>query len=162
MVPFVILLAVAAIILVMRAVSPTEIDDVHPGIPCKENLLRMSDVLWVVPLYENDSIANYPAWCNYILSFNKTLGLHGVYHSYSEFSSVRDDVYLRQGITAFEQCFNITPKIFKAPQIAFNESNFEMLWKNNLESHGRIDQAFHKVYHCDDTGKFPNWIIRLF
>ena len=25
-----------------------------------------------------------------------------------------------------------------------------------------FNQITHKVYHCNDTGKFPNWLINLF
>jgi predicted deacetylase len=161
-IPLLIVLTILVLLLFIRAFSPIEIDDVHPGISCEPELLQRSDVLWVVPLFENDSILNHPQWCSYIKSLNKTLGLHGVYHSYNEFAAQRDDAYLKEGIKIFESCLNITPTIFKAPQIAFNESNFEALWKDDLESRGKLNQLFHKVYHCDDTGEFPNWFIRLF
>ena len=70
----------------IRKLSKTELDDVNPTIPCEEELIKKSDILWVIPLYENISINQYKEWCNNLLALNKTLGLHGIYHTYEEFN----------------------------------------------------------------------------
>ena len=76
-----VILFIIIILFLIRFLSPREIDDVTPGIQCDESLLSKSDVLWVIPAFDNKSIAENRSWCNYILSLNKTLGMHGVYHN---------------------------------------------------------------------------------
>jgi len=111
------LLLIIAFLYFVRLYSNVEIDDVTPGIECDYSLIEKSDILWVIPLFENKSIADDRAWCDYIISLNKTLGMHGVYHTYREFGEVRDEDYVNSGINAFEKCFSFSPKMFKAPQM---------------------------------------------
>lgn len=140
----------------LRLTSQKELDDISPGIPCEQKLLQKSDVLWVIPNYNNVSIDENPEWCAYIKSLNKTLGLHGVYHTYKEFQTDRNQQYLEQGINAFEKCFGFKPKMFKAPQLAISSSNKELIKNNNMQLKGRANQVLHKVYHCSDSGLFSN------
>jgi len=146
----------------IRAISQKEIDDVHPSIPCEKKYLKESDILWVIPLYKNESIAQYKPWCDSINAMNKTLGMHGIYHKYEEFFTARDKDYLEEGVTAFEKCFGYKPSAFKAPQLALSKENNAFLKEQNWTIHGKLGQVTHKVYHCNDTGRFRNWIIRTF
>lgn len=136
-----------------------EIDDVTPGIPCEPEYIAKSNILWIIPLYKNDSIANHKDWCNYIKSLNKTLGLHGVYHTYNEFDIPRSFDYLSEGIDAFKDCFNETPSIFKPPQLAWNRDNSGITINSNLSLKKRLNQIFHKVYHCNNGDVFSNQFI---
>lgn len=162
-------LAVAGVTLVffllfiffVRLISPYEIDDIHFSIPCEEEYLAKSDVLWVIPLFNNSSIAENQERCTALRASNKTLGMHGVYHTYREFATPRDQMYLDRGIAAFEQCLGGKPNAFKAPQLALSKENAELLRNNHLKIHGALGQLTHKVYHCNDTGRFKNWMIRL-
>jgi len=146
----------------MRLINPIQLDDVSPNIKCEQNLLEKSDVLFVIPKFENNSIAGNKEWCDSILSLNKTLGLHGVYHNFNEFGTDRNQEYLREGINIFEQCFGFEPEFFKPPQLEISEGNRELILGNNIILYGKISQLTHKVYHCNDTGEFPNWFIDLF
>lgn len=145
-----------------RLLMQTELDDVHPLIPCEDRLLEESDVLWVVPLYENESIAEHGAWCAAIKGMNKTLGMHGVRHTYEEFKEARDAAYLEQGIQAFETCFGFMPERFKAPQLALSRENAALVREAGFEIHGQWGQLTHKVYHCEDSGRVRNTWIRWF
>ncbi|MBM3230555.1 hypothetical protein FJZ22_02785 [Candidatus Pacearchaeota archaeon] len=143
----------------IRACSHQEIDDVTPGIPCEEEYLRKAEVLWVIPLFQNESISSNKTWCEYIRSLNKTLGLHGVYHTNREFQILRNEEYLQPGVQAFKECFNQTPTQFKAPQLALSKENKAWLEKK-YTIQGEYNQQFHKVYHCSDTGRFPNKLLQ--
>jgi hypothetical protein len=147
------------VLFIIRALLPQEIDDVSPGIPCDRELLAEAKVLWIIPLFENESIANNQTWCAEIKALNKTLGLHGIYHHYKEFNTFRDPSYLEPGIHAFQECFNQTPKLFKAPQLALSKENKEWL-EQTFKVKGPLNQITHKVYHCNDTGKFSNKLIK--
>lgn len=158
------LLFIMGALFFIRVILPSEVDDIHPDIACESWIVSEADVLWVIPLFNNHSIGSEEnsRWCSGVNNLNKTLGLHGVYHEYEEFTYARDDTYIENGITAFEQCFGRKPDLFKAPQVRFAEENSDLLEQNNLEYRGKIGQVFHKVYHCGDTGMFPNWVIRAF
>lgn len=147
--------------ILLRAFNLRELDDVRPDRACDEELIRKSDVLWAIPFRDSESIANNKTWCEYILSFNKSVQMHGVDHREQEFASIRSEEYLRRGISAFEQCFNRTPVEFKPPYLAWTSENDNLLKDFNLTYRGRIHQITHKVYHCSDSGWFPNWLIDL-
>lgn len=150
------------VLFLIRAFSVKELDDVSPGINCSPDLLTKADVLWVVPEFGNFSISNSQEWCEYIKSLNKTLGLHGVYHSYNEFGSDREKNYLNVGISDFENCFGYKPKMFKAPQLNLTEDDEKLILSNEMVILGRFSQLIHKVYHCSDTGRFSNRFVDWF
>jgi predicted deacetylase len=145
-----------------RHFSSKELDDVTPGISCEKDLIEKSDVLWIIPIFENESIAGNEEWCSGILALNKTLGLHGVYHTYNEFGFERNEDYLNVGIRAFEDCFGFRPKIFKAPQLKLSSENKALLEEERFEVKNKFNQLTHKVCHCEDTGMFSNNIIDIF
>jgi len=126
---FLFLIILILIVILIRALSLSEIDDVTPAIACKQKDLEKSDILFVIPKFENKSISENKNWCEYILSLNKTLGIHGVYHSYNEFAYPRTQEYLDEGIKIFEDCFGFKPEFFKAPQLNISEEN-KILIKN--------------------------------
>lgn len=143
----------------VRFFNDREIDDVSPGILCEDGLMKKSDVLWIIPLYDNKSIGDDAAWCEYILSLNKTLGMHGVEHTLNEFYIFRDEEYILRGADAFEKCLGYRPTMFKVPQLALVKVNENLLEEMNFEVKGRMNQWTHKVYHCSDTGMFSNRFI---
>jgi len=146
----------------IRTISPKEIDDVSPEILCEQNYLKKSDILWVIPKFNNKPISENQTWCEQILNLNKTLGLHGVMHEFEEFAIDKNQEYLDDGIKIFEECFRFKPDRFKPPQLKISNENKELIKKNNIKLKGKFNQLFHKVYHCNDSGKFSNWIIDLF
>jgi predicted deacetylase len=153
------ILTILFLLFLVRLLSPKEIDDVSPEIPCEEEYLEKSDILWIIPKFNNKSISENKTWCNYILSLNKTLGLHGVTHEFEEFNSNRNQTYLEEGIKIFEDCFGFKPEMFKPPQLKISNKNKELIKNNNLKLKGEINQIIHKVYHCGYTENFKNRFI---
>lgn len=148
-------------IIISRNFSERQLDDVSPEISCDEEFLKKSDILYVIPIFNGKSIADNKDWCDYILSFNKTLALHGVYHTYNEFLEDRDEAYLQKGIDAFVECFNKTPAKFKPPHWAISEKNTLMISKTMKVE--RIESTIlHRAYHCDDTGMTSNKEVDMF
>jgi predicted deacetylase len=146
-----------------RLISPTEIDDVTPGIDCPEIMIYNPDTLYVIPDYNNTLISKYKEWCSYILSLNKTLALHGITHSYKEFFySDISQIELTKGILEFERCFNKSTNMFKPPQMKINRKNRELIETNSLKLRTNFNQITHKVYHCNDSSRPSNKIINLF
>lgn len=148
-------------IFLTRAFSERQIDDVNPGIQCDANLIEKSDVLFVIPLFENKSIADNNSWCEEMLQSGKKLEMHGVYHTYHEFMTIRNESYLDKGTVAFEDCFGFKPEGFKAPQMALSNENRKWMEKK-MRVYPWFNQIIHKVYHCNDTGIIPNRIIDVF
>jgi hypothetical protein len=140
---------------VYRFFSSRQIDDVSSGIGCERELLDKSDVLFVIPKYKNVSISENKSWCEYILSLNKTLAMHGVYHTYKEFNIDRDEEYLNEGREIFYACFGFYPTEFKAPQLSINNNNKKLI-SSKMRFIGYFNQLFHKAYHCEDTGQLSN------
>jgi hypothetical protein len=156
-----IIFALAISLFLIRTFSSKQLDDVSPEIQCDSKLLEKADILYIIPKYNNKSISNNTQWCNQISSLNKTLALHGFYHTYNEFGVNRNKEYLEEGIIEFKNCFNEKPEKFKPPQTSITKDN-KFLIKNKMEFDSLPNQIFHKVYHCNDTGKFPNWFMDLF
>jgi predicted deacetylase len=152
-----------ACLFLIRLISPSEIDDVTPGINCPEIAIYNPDTLYVIPDYSNNPISENREWCNYILSLNKTLELHGITHTYREFLySDISQIELTKGILKFEKCFNKTPEMFKPPQLVISDKNKKLIKNNNLKLQTRFNQITHKVYHCNDSDKIPNRIVKIF
>jgi len=157
-----VILSIILFLFLLRLANSREIDDVSPGIYCEKEYLEKSDTLWVIPKFENNSIADNVEWCNSILELNKTIGLHGVYHNYREFDMKIDDAYLKNGIRDFEKCFGYKPKEFKAPQLSINGNNVNLVETEGMKVRGWMHQITHKVYHCSNTGLFSNRFIDWF
>jgi predicted deacetylase len=155
------------LLLFVRIFSSREIDDISPEIECKEKYFNQADVLWVIPEYNGIAISENKIWCQKILNTNKTLGLHGIKHPYKEFGKEISEEEILNAIRIFEECFNQTPRIFKAPQLELTKENKKTLEKNGLRMKGKFNQIIHRVYHCEDKNKIsygliPNWMVDLF
>ncbi len=155
-------LSLILILFLVRLILPSEVDDVSPEISCNEIKKYNPDILWIIPRYNNKSIAENKSWCEYILSLNKTLGLHGVTHEFNEFDRLKTQEYLEEGMKIFEECFGFKPTIFKAPQLEISKENKNLILKNNMKLKGKFNQLFHKVYHTNNSGNFPNIFIKFF
>jgi len=146
----------------IRFFSLREIDDVHPDLNCSNEYLSKSDVLWIVPDFNGRSILNESGWCERIKNLNKSLGLHGVRHNFNEFNGNLNGTYLDFGIDIFEKCFGLHPDKFKPPQLAISYENRKLVESRNMETKGKFNQMIHKVYHCNDSGRFSNKFIDWF
>ncbi|MBU2104584.1 MAG: DUF2334 domain-containing protein [Nanoarchaeota archaeon] len=149
------------LLLLIRLISLREIDDVSPGIFCDEKYLTKVDILWVIPNFRNNKLSDDKEWCEYILSLNKTIGLHGVTHEFEEFKTTRNQTYLDNGIKIFKDCFGSKPIMFKPPQLKISEENKRLIENNNFKLKNRLNPIFHKVYHCNNTGTLSNKWINL-
>ncbi|MCA9487898.1 MAG: DUF2334 domain-containing protein [Nanoarchaeota archaeon] len=156
------LFILVSLLIVIRANSVRQIDDVTPGIYCEKEYLEKADILWVIPNYNNTPISQNQEWCDYVVSLNKTLGMHGVQHYYPEFKDNLTQEYIEEGIKEFENCFNQTPTMFKPPKLEISYENKVLITNNEMEIKRYSNQIFHKVYHCSDTGTLPNWFHDLF
>lgn len=159
--PIFFILLLVFILFLTRLFSQTQIDDISPQIPCENYLIEKSDILFIIPKFNNISIAENKTWCNYILSLNKTLALHGIYHNYNEFQENKTEEYLQEGISIFKECFGFYPSSFKPPQLAISSQNKRLI-KRKLTLLLGFNQLSHKVYHCQDTGVYSNRFISLF
>ncbi len=157
-----IFLGLVLVLFFIRLFSHTEIDDVTPEIPCEGEYLMKSDVLWVIPDYQGVPISSNKTWCDYILSLNKTIGMHGITHEFEEFGKDRNQEYLDEGVKIFEDCFGFRPTMFKPPQLKISNANKLLIENNGMELKDRFNQITHKVYHCNDTGDFSNWVVGAF
>jgi hypothetical protein len=144
----------------IRLLSPSQLDDVSPRIYCEEELMNDADIYYVIPKFEGSKISDNKNWCKNILDREKGLEMHGIYHSYKEFEIYRDEEYFKEGINIFEKCFGFSPEKFKPGQLILAKENNWI--KEKVEVDLFWNQVFHKVYHCGDTGLFPNWLIRIF
>jgi hypothetical protein len=141
---------------IIRFLSAKELNEVSPGIPCDPALLQKADFLFIVPKYQDKSIAENPEWCNKILSLDKELGMYGVLDSYEEFKIDKPREYYDEGVKIFIKCFNKTPEEFKPPQLIISKNN-----KNYIKKEMKVDlfwnnEIFHKVYSCQANGKLSN------
>jgi predicted deacetylase len=152
--------ALIVLLFIIRFFSYSYLDDVHPDIPCEESLLNKVDYLAVIPLYNNNSIGDEKEWCDYIGHLNKTLIMHGIYHTYNEFNEDRNQEYIIEGEVAFRQCFGFDARDFKPPQLQISDKNLEIL-KKDYKIHTNFKQLTHKAHHCNDSGRLPNWLISL-
>lgn len=143
-------------IIVFRLVGSRQIDGVNPYMYCSEVELSKVDVFYVAPLYKGVPINESRAWCDYILSFDKEIYMYGVKGSYEELSKniAREEV--SYGMDIFESCFGFRPERIKPPQLVLNDYNEKMLGEVDLNVDIFYNQLFHKVYHCGDSGFFPN------
>lgn len=146
----------------IRFFSEKQLDDVSPGISCDASLLEKADAFYVIPKYKNISLAENLSWCDFILSFNKDLRLHGLTHSYNEFAEYHALKDVNEAVNIFEVCFNQTPARFKPPQEALSYDNRELIKMSGLKLDNHLNSFFHKVYHCSDSGVFSNRFIDWF
>ena len=148
------------VLIIVRLILPSQMDDVTPSRLCDEKLLDKSEALMVIPLRENQSIADNPVWCEQIKGLNKTLGMHGVYHTEEEFMHARDESYIRIGMEEFYKCFGFYPTVFSAPQFALSEENERTLREMNFTILKPQRQITHKMYHCTDYEK-KSWLVKM-
>jgi len=159
---FLIVIFLILLLLVIRLFSEKQLDDVSPGIPCDEELLNKADAYYIIPKFQNKSIAENKEWCSYILSKNKSLRMHGIYHIYNEFYGNVSEEDFREALEIFKECFGEYPKRFKAPQEAISWSNRKLIKKFGLNLDHYANAITHKIYHCNDSGVFSNRFIDFF
>ncbi len=135
------------ILILLLSRNPLIVDDVHPQNTCS-TLLEKADILYVIPLQENSSIVYNHKWCKQIKSLNKTLGLHGIKHSYHEFGKPVSSEELTQATSAFEKCFDQKPVLFRPPYNLITQENKEKVELLNMTIYNK--RFFEHPYcHCN-------------
>ncbi|PJE81730.1 hypothetical protein COU58_00925 [Candidatus Pacearchaeota archaeon CG10_big_fil_rev_8_21_14_0_10_32_42] len=157
-----VVLSLILILFSLRLTGRVELDDVTPEIPCENELIEKSDVLWIIPNFENKSIAENKTWCQKILSLNKTLGMHGIEHNYMEFSKEITTEELQRGREIFKECFEDYPLMFKPPQLAISSESKKVVKESGMKLMRGGNQLIHKVYHCNDSDIIKNSFIYFF
>jgi len=74
--------------------------------------LEKVDILYVIPVMNNNSIANDTLFCSKIKALNKTIGMHGINHAYLEFGNNISEENILEATKVFEQCLGYSPKLF--------------------------------------------------
>ena len=152
-----IILSILIIILILRRFNKTQLDDVSPFIQCDEDLLDKTNIYYVIPKFQGIPISENKSWCEYILSKNKTLRMHGIEHTYFEFWKKEISTEEINGAKEiFKECFGFYPEKFKAPQDTISIKNSINLKKSDLNLDIYLNCIIHRVYHCNDTGKIKN------
>lgn len=158
------ILSIIILLFLIRLITLTQIDDISPEIPCPELEIYNPDILYIIPNFNNNPISENQTFCKGILELNKTLELHGINHQpYAEFliQNISQE-NLNFAISEFQKCFNSTLQTFKPPQLKISDDNKKLISENNLTLKLYSNELFHKVYHCNDTGRIKNKWVKLF
>lgn len=153
----IIILALLIALFLIRLISPREIDDIHPNWYCEQEYIDKATTLWIMPMWNNSPISENTEWCDEMKNSNKTFGLHGIQSWYKEFNEPVNESDLQKAITEYEKCLGEKPTMFKAPALKMSDENKELIKKYNMTLRTPYHQTIHKVYHCQSTGRFPNW-----
>jgi len=154
-----VIISLIYVIILISSRNPLIIDDLYPENSCND-LLEKADILYVIPNFENYSISNNKEWCAKIKSLNKTIGLHGIKHSYHEFNKKISNVELVSAINSFENCFEEKPSLFRPPYNKINKENEEIISKFNMTIYKKRF-IVHPYCHCNPKSfmKPLNWIL---
>lgn len=155
---FIIIFIFLIIWFVLRIILPKQIDDLNPNIYCDNHYLNKSKVVWVIPDYKGTPISQNKSWCKWVLSLNKTIGMHGITHSYHEFLNPINQSELNYGKKIFYDCFGYEPTTFKPPYLRISKQNKRLIKNSNMKLKIFWNQNIHKVYHCENSGTLPNWL----
>lgn len=138
--------------------EPPILDDVTPAKSC-DQLITKADIVYVIPFYENGSLANYPEWCRRMKSLNKTFGLHGLTHEYHEFLKPVDEAELQKAMGVFENCLGYTPYLFRPPYNKISKENQKKIELFNLTLYKKTFFTF-PYCHCQPNPwmKLFNWL----
>ncbi len=143
----------------MYSRSPLIVDDIYPSNSC-DGLLQKADILYVIPNLGGEDISNSKKWCNYIKSLNKTLGLHGITHSYHEFDYSLNQEEISLAIKMFEGCFGEKPSLFRPPYNRISKDNQKIVESLNMTVYKKRFWL-HPYCHCNPHSfmKPLNWIL---
>ena len=144
------LILLGVFVLLTRTFGHKELDDVHPRIMDTDDpYLQRSKYVWVIPLYMDDPISNYPEWVDRLKKSGKIIGLHGVKHTYREFGRDLPLEYIDRGVQEFRKAFGYYPKYFKPPVLDLTEHNGNIIRAYGMEIKSWFNQAIYSVFHSD-------------
>ena len=154
-------IVVILLILALNLMSRNDkiVDDVIPTDECLR-MAESSDLIFVIPNYEDNSLENKDSWCEAMRELNKTIGMHGITHKYHEFGKNVSEAELKEGIELFEDCFGYKPKIFRPPYNLISPENEAKVEAWNMTVYKK--RYFLQPYcHCQPHGlmKILNGLI---
>jgi hypothetical protein len=157
----IILFIILIVLLLIRLYNPVHYDDITPLIPINKTYLKKSDILFVIPKYNNKPITDYPDFIKYLKKYsndnNKIIGLHGYtdnpegYFTTSEYGKELSDEYIKENIDLFTKAFGFKPTIFKAPCYNLHPVNKKILEKHGLKISEVTSLLFNKLFHNDNS-----------
>lgn len=156
---FIAIIIVIYMLILVQSRNPLIVDDVAPLSSCDE-LIKKADIIYVIPLENNNSISNYLEWCKNLQLLNKTIGLHGIRHNFHEFDKEVSEVELIKATSSFEKCFGEKPKLFRPPENLISEENIKKITSLNMTIY-RDSYLKHSYCHCNPKSwlKVLNWFI---
>ncbi len=139
--------------------NPFITDDINPVSSCNK-LIEKSDILFVIPNLNNQSLNKYPQWCEEMRNLNKTFTLHGITHQYHEFDRPVKKEEMEEAVTIFENCFGYKPTIFRPPYNKISTENKALVESFNMAIY-KDNYLYHPYCHCEPSlwMKPLNWII---
>lgn len=142
-------LGMVYVFLLIISRNPLITDDVYPGNSCP-SLLEKSDVIYVIPSFDGNEtdIIDNSVWCTQIRSLNKTIGLHGIRHTYHEFLYPISQEEIVGSMESFKQCFGYMPKLFRPPYNALSEKNEKKILALGMEVYA-TRYFLHPYCHCN-------------
>ena len=152
-------LAVIYLIIIISSRHPLIVDDINPNNSCN-SLLEKADVLYVTPNFKNNSIVDNVEWCNKIKLLNKTIGMHGITHTYHEFSGEISEKEIALALGSFETCFGKKPDLFRPPYNKISKENKNKISMFNLTLY-KEKFIQHPYCHCNPEllMKPLNWLL---
>uniref|UniRef100_A0A6C0KQ03 NodB homology domain-containing protein n=1 Tax=viral metagenome TaxID=1070528 RepID=A0A6C0KQ03_9ZZZZ len=135
-------------------------DDVHQNIVQNEEYIKKSDILFVIPDYENVKITDDKIFVNKLKTSGKILGMHGVTHepsSYTqkaEFGLPVSEKKITEGMKIFENAFGYKPKFFKAPCYNLLPENKVKIEKLGMTVIGPETLMFNRLLHPSSNNFF--------
>lgn len=152
-------LVILIVSLIYTSRNPLIADDITPVSSCQA-LIERSDLLFVIPNYNNHSLDLYPRWCQEMRLLNKNVGIHGITHGYHEFEEKIDRISFEEAIHSFENCFGYKPTLFRPPYNKISVENKALVESFNLTVY-KETFFLHPYCHCEPKGwmKILNRII---
>lgn len=154
-------LIILIVLLIIRFFNKSHYDDLHPELPFNKEYLDKSDILFIIPNYNNIPITNYPEYIEKLKSYaqknNKQIGLHGYIHkpegffTKAEYGYELPESYIKDNIDLFRKAFNFEPKLFKAPCYNLHPKNREILLKLGLQISDINTLFLNKLFHNDNN-----------
>lgn len=150
------------------------LDDAHPSKISIEKVEYWvanhncnNKVVFVIPFYKSESIANYPEWCNELINLSKKynfeIGLHGYKHE--KFGNAcREFIVPSLGFfrayKIYEKAFNKKPLIWRSPCFNLNIIDYIFIKSKNVKNFGFINSG--ETYHPNNLNKswcklHPSW-----
>ena len=148
------------IFLIIRQIRSIGYDDVHQNIPQNYKFIDKSDMLFVIPKFENVPLTNDMNFVDKIKSKNKILGMHGVTHSpegifiKAEFGYPVSEEKIKEGMDIFENAFGYKPQYFKAPCYNLLPENQKIIEKLGMKVVGPETAIFNQLLHPPTDNAF--------